>query len=262
MQVDAPPAIALRDSTDNTYSTVGDLPATAIDPPLTEATEDSAVKPMQMESPSEIPLPPAEAGRIDLLEQNPAIEQTLQPQDGNQVEETPIEVQPVSEAETVAMPISVGNDDQNDLVSAKQELDIAPPPSSQAKIDNLRDTGTLNIPANLQAELAKLAKGVQDSAFADDLNDSALDGNRSNILGDPSALLAQLAHSMGPPTLPPASTQDESQNAILMDMISQLANGGNAAQNTSLLNNLLAPISTAASSTELWSQVPQAALET
>ena len=154
-------------------------------------------------------------------------------------------------------------------VTADPETDQAsqtpfrPPPP--VKLETPRDTGTLNIPANLQAELAKLAKGVQDSAFAEELHNAGSDIDMNSILGDPAALLNQLASSMIPSPAaapePPAQGEDE-QNAILMDMIAQLTNGNNLAQNTSLLSNILTPNHVAPPPTDLWSEVPQAEPET
>jgi hypothetical protein len=138
-----------------------------------------------------------------------------------------------------------------------------PPPPT--KMEAPRDTGTLNIPANLQAELAKLAKGVQDSAFAEEMHNAGADIDMNSILGDPAALLNQLASSIVPspaaaPELPVQGEDD--QNAILMDMIAQLTNGNNLAQNTSLLSNILTPSHVAPPPTDLWSEVPQAEPET
>ena len=150
----------------------------------------------------------------------------------------------------------------SDLDQADQAPFRPPPP---VKVEAPRDTGTLNIPANLQAELAKLAKGVQDSAFAEEMHNAGADIDMNSILGDPAALLSQLASSMVPspaaaPELPVPGEDD--QNAILMDMIAQLTNGNNLAQNTSLLSNMLTPNHVAPPPTDLWSEVPQAEPET
>jgi hypothetical protein len=130
---------------------------------------------------------------------------------------------------------------------------------------NAKDSGALNIPANLQAELAKLAQGVQDSAFTDDLHESfETDINLNDLInGDTSAILAQLASSITVPMTVQPSETDDAQGTILMDMISQLTNGGNKAQTASLLNILsVAPQAATTPTSELWASVPQAPVET
>lgn len=136
--------------------------------------------------------------------------------------------------------------------------------SSGAAVE--RDTGALNIPANLQAELAKLAQGVHESSFADELGSmQGPDMNVSELLGgESSALLAQLASSLAPQagSQPESGATDTGQNANMAEMIAQLAKSGSAAPTPALLGNVLAANSQLAPAAELWSQVPQAPVET
>ena len=265
MQIDTPPAVIPEGPPDVTGIVSEAVSQTLTEPSQPQTTGDSAHQSIRVDSSSGKSVASPLLGSLDKPMELPSLDQTANSQmegQRQQLDEAMADGDSGPESNSIGGPIPARGDGLRELTSSKQEPESVQPLSPQVKADNPRDTGTLNIPANLQAELAKLAKGVQDSAYTDDLNENGLDINMSNILSDPSALLAQLASTMTPPAIPQASAQDESQNAMLMDMISQLANGGTAAQNTSLLSNLLAPPPTAAPANELWSQVPQAVPET
>ncbi|KAG7528669.1 hypothetical protein FFLO_06000 [Filobasidium floriforme] len=268
MQVDTPPPVEEQQPPSEDVATTGPTAAdsqTGGESVVLGPSGNSSDQPIRIDS------SPVKAGPLSEPADQPmeavVPDQSSHPQEkqqptGGRMDEDPVPID-VTPTPTAVLPAKTSDQSGND-VAPKQEDKPAQLLVPQSRNDSNRNTGTLNIPANLQAELAKLAKGVQDSAFGDDMNDSGMDINMENILGDPSALIAQLASTMGPPAVPPSSVLDDTQNAMLMDMISHLANGGNAAQSTSLPSGLATPTSlpVAAPATDLWSQVPQAIPET
>jgi hypothetical protein len=268
MQVDTPPAVEGQQPPSEDVDTTGPDAAdsqTGGESVVLGPSGNSSDQPIRIDS------SPVKAGPLSEAADQPmeavVPDQPSHPQEKLQPTEVRMDEEPVpvhvTPTPTAVLPAKT-SDQSGNVVAPKQEDKPTQLLVPQSRNDSNRNTGTLNIPANLQAELAKLAKGVQDSAFGDDMNDSGMDINMENILGDPSALIAQLASTMGPPAIPPSSVLDDTQNAMLMDMISHLANGGSAAQSTSLPSGLATPTSipVAAPATDLWSQVPQAIPET